>query len=76
MAVDGDMPPIAVVGLAFEFPDDAKSAEKFWQMLCDGRSASTDFPKDRLNIDAFYHPDTNRPSSVSNLASAHEVTVG
>ncbi|KAK3937382.1 beta-ketoacyl synthase [Diplogelasinospora grovesii] len=56
--------PIATVGLAFEFPQDATSEESFWEMICEGRSASTEFPPDRLNIDAFYHPDENRPSSL------------
>lgn len=57
--------PLAIIGLAFEFPQEATSVESFWQMLCDGRSASTDFPQDRLNIDAFYHPDESRQSTVS-----------
>ncbi|KND87187.1 Lovastatin diketide synthase LovF [Tolypocladium ophioglossoides CBS 100239] len=60
----GETEPIAIVGLAFEFPQDATSEESFWQMLCEGRSASTEFPRSRLNIDAFYHPDENRPSSI------------
>ncbi|KAL2283045.1 hypothetical protein FJTKL_10160 [Diaporthe vaccinii] len=63
-SLDNDIPAIAVIGLAFEFPDDTDSAEEFWQMIYTGRSASTDFPTDRLNIDAFYHPDVNRPSSI------------
>lgn len=71
-SMEGDIPAIAVIGLAFEFPDDATSAEKFWHMIYNGRSASRDFPTDRLNIDAFYHPDVNRPSSVSHLATADE----
>ena len=57
--------PLAIIGLAFEFPQGATSVEAFWQMLCEGRSAATDFPQDRLNIDAFYHPDESRPNSVS-----------
>ncbi|KAK5996308.1 Reducing polyketide synthase pksF [Cladobotryum mycophilum] len=56
--------PLAVIGLAFEFPQDATSEESFWQMICDGRSASTEFPRSRLNIDALYHPDEDRPSSI------------
>lgn len=56
---------LAIIGFAFEFPDDVTTSESFWQMLCDGRSASTEFPPERLNIDGFYHPDSGRPSSVS-----------
>ncbi len=60
---DSDV-PIAIIGLAFEFPQGATSVESFWEMIVEGRSASIDFPSDRLNINAFYHPDENRPSSV------------
>ena len=47
--------PIAVVGLALRFPQDATSSAAFWQMLMEGRSAMTEIPKDRFNVDAFYH---------------------
>jgi acyl transferase domain-containing protein len=63
--VEGEITPIAIIGLAFEFPQDATSEEAFWSMLCEGRSASTEFPPDRISIDAFYHPDSDRPSTVS-----------
>lgn len=59
--------PLAIVGLAFEFPRGATSEERFWQMLCNGECASAEFPSSRLNIDAFYHPDEDRPSSVRRL---------
>lgn len=55
---------IAIIGLAYEFPQGATTEESFWEMVLEGRSASTEFPPDRMNIDAFYHPDANRPSSV------------
>lgn len=57
--------PIAVVGMSLKFPQSATSPDSFWQMLLDGRSAMTEIPKDRLNIDAFYHADANRSGSVS-----------
>ncbi len=61
----GEPDPIAVVGMAFEFPQDATSESAFWQMLHDGRSAHTEFPRDRLNIGAYFHPDSDRPGTVS-----------
>ena len=57
--------PIAVVGFAARLPQDATTAESFWQMLCDGRSSRTEIPQDRFNIDAFYHPDPDRVDTVS-----------
>lgn len=61
--VDPD-PAIAVVGLDLKFPGDATSPEAFFDMLLQGRSALTDIPKDRYNIDAFYHPDPDRAGAV------------
>jgi hypothetical protein len=63
---DGRHQPLAVIGLSLRFPQDATSAEAFWKMLVEGRCAMTDYPKDRMNIDAFYHPDTSRTDTVSN----------
>jgi hypothetical protein len=57
--------PIAVIGLAVKFPQDATSQESFWQMLLDGRSAMTEVPKNRMNIDAYYHPDKDHVGTVS-----------
>lgn len=45
---------VAIIGMAFEFPQGATSEESFWEMICAGRSASTDFPPDRLSINAFH----------------------
>ena len=56
--------PIAIIGFSLRFPQDATSPEKFWNMLSEARSAMTDVPKDRFNIDAFYHPNVDRLDSV------------
>lgn len=61
---DRELEPIAVVGFAFKLPQGATTTEAFWQMLLDGRSAMTEVPKDRWNVDAFYHPDPERYDSV------------
>ena len=54
------MEPVAVVGLALKFPQDATSLDTFWNMLVEKRCAMTDFPSSRLNVDAFYHPDISQ----------------
>ncbi len=56
--------PIAVTGFALKYPQEAISAETFWQMLIEGRDATTEFPTDRLNIDAFYDPDISKHNTV------------
>lgn len=64
------MDPIAIIGFALKFPGDATSPESFWRMISDQKCASTPFPKDRINIDAFYHPDNTRSDSVP-VRNAH-----
>ncbi|KAF2093095.1 fatty acid synthase S-acetyltransferase [Rhizodiscina lignyota] len=62
--------PIAVVGLDLKFPGDATSPEEFYKMLIAGRSARSETPKDRYNVEAFYHPDPER-AGATNVRHAH-----
>ena len=48
--------PIAIVGVSGRFPGDASSPDGLWELVSKGRSALTEVPRDRYNIDAFYHP--------------------
>lgn len=62
---EGDLlEPIAIIGLSMKFPQDAVSIESFWQMMLDRRSSLVRFPKNRLNIDAFYDPEPARLGTV------------
>jgi acyl transferase domain-containing protein len=56
--------PVAIVGFSIKFPGDADSAESFWKLISEKQCASSRFPRDRVNIDAFYHPDSTRLDSV------------
>ena len=56
--------PIAIVGLSLRFPQDATSSESLWNMLMEGRCATTEVPEDRWNLGSFYHPDAERKDSV------------
>ncbi|TIC96982.1 Compactin diketide synthase mokB [Colletotrichum higginsianum] len=56
--------PIAIIGIGLRAPGDASDPEKFWQMLQDARSARSEIPKDRYNVDGFYHPDPERLGSI------------
>ncbi|RFU27072.1 hypothetical protein B7463_g9261, partial [Scytalidium lignicola] len=58
--------PMAVIGIACKFPQEAEDPEKFWKLMLEGRSAMTEFPKEKFNIDAHYHPDPAHGSSMSN----------
>jgi acyl transferase domain-containing protein len=63
-AGDDDSMPIAVIGMGCRFPGDATSPEELWELLVNGRNAWSEFPKDRINIDGFYHPSGGRQGSV------------
>ncbi|KAH8703346.1 iterative type I polyketide synthase [Talaromyces proteolyticus] len=43
--------------MATRFPEDATSTDKLWEFLLRARSAAAPFPSERLNADAFFHPD-------------------
>ncbi|PNP85410.1 hypothetical protein FNYG_01239 [Fusarium nygamai] len=47
--------PIAVIGSACRFPGGASSPSKLWSLLQSPKDCLLDFPKDRLNLEAFYH---------------------
>lgn len=57
--------PIAVVGMSVRFPDDAADVEHFWDFLVEGCSAVSDVPKDRFNVDAYYHPSSSHQGSMN-----------
>ncbi|KAI1776279.1 hypothetical protein F4818DRAFT_375622 [Hypoxylon cercidicola] len=57
--------PIAIVGISGRFPGDATTPEKLWDMITQKRSARTDVPKNRYNIDAFYHPSAEHQGTTS-----------
>ena len=62
--------PIAVIGLAGRYPGDAANPEKLWELISNARSAMTEVPADRFNIDAFYHPYNERAGSI-NVRGGH-----
>lgn len=48
--------PLAIVGLATRFPQEASSTERLWQYLLAKKCAHTPFPEDRVGR-GHYHPD-------------------
>ncbi|KAE8858793.1 hypothetical protein PTNB73_08273 [Pyrenophora teres f. teres] len=62
--------PIAIVGMSANLPQSATSPEAFWKLLEEGRSAMTEVPSDRFNIDAFYHPNGDRLNTL-NVRGGH-----
>jgi acyl transferase domain-containing protein len=56
--------PIAAVGFAIRFPQDATNEDALWKILMEKRNTATVIPKSRMNIDSMYHPDPNRRGQV------------
>ena len=48
--------PLAIVGLATRFPQDASTTERLWQFLLAKKCAHTPIPEDRIGP-GHYHPD-------------------
>lgn len=58
------MGDVAVIGIGCRFPGDASSPEDYYEMLLNSRSAWTEVPKDRFNIDAYWHPSFDRKGTM------------
>ncbi|WP_394839096.1 phosphopantetheine-binding protein [Pendulispora rubella] len=49
--------PIAIVAVACRYPGGVRTPDDLWQLLRDGRDATSSFPDDRgWNVDALYDP--------------------
>ncbi|EYF05470.1 type I polyketide synthase [Chondromyces apiculatus] len=55
--------PIAVIGIGCRFPG-ASGPDALWRLLREGRSAITEVPRDRWDIDALYDPDPEIPGKM------------
>ncbi|RAL00155.1 polyketide synthase [Aspergillus ibericus CBS 121593] len=59
---DGRPPAIAIVGMGMRFPGNIRTAEDFWSLLVEKKSAVGEIPPGRYHGDSFYHP--SRPHVV------------
>ncbi|HEX4954983.1 MAG TPA: type I polyketide synthase [Thermoanaerobaculia bacterium] len=57
--------PIAVVGVGCRFPGGITSPESFWRRLREGFDALSEVPASRWDLEAFYHPDPDRPGKLT-----------
>ena len=55
---------IAIVGMSCEFSGAARDTEGFWNMLMERKHGMKEWPKNRINLDAFYHEDGSRSRNV------------
>ncbi|KAK0741973.1 hypothetical protein B0T21DRAFT_408828 [Apiosordaria backusii] len=62
--------PIAIVGMSCRFAGDVDSPEKLWKLVSEGRSAWSEIPKDRFNVDGFLHPNFEKLNG-TNVIGGH-----
>ncbi|KAL2193905.1 polyketide synthase [Corynascus similis CBS 632.67] len=62
--------PIAVIGMSCRFAGDVDSPEKLWNLLAEGRSAWSEIPKDRFNVEGFHHPNFEKLNG-TNVVGGH-----
>jgi acyl transferase domain-containing protein len=56
--------PIAIIGIGCRFPGGSDSPSRFWDLLCSGKDAIIEVPKDRWDIDRFYDSDPQKPGKM------------
>jgi acyl transferase domain-containing protein len=56
--------PIAIIGMSCRFAGDVDNPQKLWDLLAEGRSAWSEIPKDRFDIDGFHHPNFEKLNGV------------
>lgn len=57
--------PIAIIGMGCRFPGQADTPEKLWEVCAAARNTWSGWPKERLNEQAFAHPQPEHLGSVS-----------
>nr|A0A6F9DXA0.1 RecName: Full=Partially reducing polyketide synthase men1; Short=R-PKS men1 [Menisporopsis theobromae]CAB3277415.1 Men1 [Menisporopsis theobromae] len=68
-----DSQSIAIVGLSCRLPGDADNAERFWNLMSEGRSAISSVPADRWNSKGFRDPTGKKRQNTSLTDRAHFV---
>nr|QEO74261.1 Beta-ketoacyl synthase [uncultured bacterium] len=56
--------PIAIVGMGCRFPGGADTPEKFWELLREGRDATSEIPAERWSQAAVYDPNPDAPGKI------------
>ncbi|KAE8358146.1 hypothetical protein BDV27DRAFT_163862 [Aspergillus caelatus] len=67
------MEPIAIVGTGFRFPGSCSTPSRLWDLLHEPRDVANKVPKDRFNIDSFYHPISSH-NGTTNVTESYFLT--
>ncbi|KAF2705690.1 hypothetical protein K504DRAFT_460398 [Pleomassaria siparia CBS 279.74] len=55
--------PIAIVGMSCRWPGGVHNSSQLWKLLKEKRSGFSEFKKEQINVDGFYHPVKDHPGS-------------
>lgn len=53
--------PLAIIGIGCRFPGGASGAGALWERLVDGIDAISEIPRERWEVDRFFHPEASAP---------------
>lgn len=67
MTMEDKLEPIAVIGMSCRFPGDGGTTEGFWDLISKARTAWSEVPASRFNVDSHYHPSAERQGAVSSF---------
>ncbi|KUM56171.1 hypothetical protein ACN42_g11053 [Penicillium freii] len=56
--------PIAIVGMGCRWPGGVENTSELWELLKAKQDGWSEFSKDRINLDGFYHPNGQRPGTM------------
>jgi acyl transferase domain-containing protein/NADPH:quinone reductase-like Zn-dependent oxidoreductase/NAD(P)-dependent dehydrogenase (short-subunit alcohol dehydrogenase family)/acyl carrier protein len=62
--IEDDIQMIAITGIGCRFPK-ADGPDAFWDLLRGGVDAITEVPRDRWDLEFFYHPDVETPGKMN-----------
>ncbi|PYS34288.1 MAG: hypothetical protein DMG14_29910, partial [Acidobacteria bacterium] len=54
----------AIIGIGCRFPGGVRNPQQFWEVLCAGRDAITEIPRDRFDLERFFSTDASRPGTI------------
>lgn len=65
MAEDGELMPIAIVGMSCRLPGDITTPGEFWKLMTKGRNCWSPIPKERFNAAAYHHPNPEKKGTMN-----------
>ncbi|KAI0015071.1 BcPKS1, polyketide synthase [Xylariomycetidae sp. FL0641] len=68
---DEPLEPLAIIGMAIKFPQEADSLEGLWKILEERRCVMTEWPDDRLRLDAFISRGVREAAQKHYVPGAH-----